>query len=116
VRLRRYATAAATILVAIVCALTVPVGQLRTISRITTCCCPDPTHCHCPDHEPDPKGNASMRACHRESHDFTAPLLPAFTEPPVIALAPPERAITLVSAPLRTPHAPPVPARPDAPS
>jgi hypothetical protein len=115
VRLRRYATAAATILVAIVCALTVPVGQLRTMSRITTCCCPDPTHCHCPDHKPDPKGT-SMRACHRQSHDVVASVLPAFTEPPLIALAPPERAITLVSAPLRSPHAPPVPARPDAPS
>jgi hypothetical protein len=57
-----------------------------------------------------------MRACHRSSHDFVAPVLPAFTEPPVIALAPPVRAITLVSAPLRSPHAAPVPARPDAPS
>jgi hypothetical protein len=116
VRLRRYATAAATILVAIVCALTVPVGQLRTMSRITTCCCPDPSHCHCPDHKNDHSGKQQMRACHRSSHDFVAPVLPEFTQPPVIALAPPARAITFVAAPLRTPHAPPVPARPDAPS
>jgi hypothetical protein len=85
------------------------------MSRITTCCCPDPTHCHCPDHKPDPNGT-SMRACHRQSHDVTASVLPAFTEPPLIALAPPERAIALVRAPLSAPHAPPVSARPDAPS
>jgi hypothetical protein len=116
VRLRRYATAAATILVAIVCALTVPVAQLRTISRITTCCCPDQEHCHCPDHKPDHSGKPMMRACHRQSTDLVSPAAPAFTEPPVIALAPPDRAIALVAAPLRTPHAPPAPARPDAPS
>jgi hypothetical protein len=116
VRLRRYATAAATILVAIVCALAVPVTQLRTMSRITTCCCPDPSHCHCPDHEPDQPGTPSMRSCHRTSHDFVAPVLPAFTEPPAIALAPAERAVTLVAAALPAPHAAPIPARPDAPS
>jgi hypothetical protein len=116
VSLRRYATAAATILVAIVCALTVPVAQLRMMSRITTCCCPDPSHCHCPDHKPDQDGGPSMRTCHRESHDIVAPVLPTFTQVEVVALAPPDRAVALVSVPLRSPHAPPVPARPDAPS
>lgn len=115
-RLRRYATAAATILVAIVCALTVPVGQLRTMSRITTCCCPDPSHCHCPDHKADHSGKQQMRACHRSSHDFVAPVLPDFTQPSLIALAPPERASALVAVPLRAPHAAPAAARPDAPS
>lgn len=115
-RLRRHATAAATILVAIVCALTVPVAQLRTVARITTCCCPDQTKCHCPDEKPDHGTSPSMRACHRTSHDFVAPVLPGFMQPAVIALAPSERAVALVSAPLRTPHAAPAPARPDAPS
>lgn len=115
-RLRRYATAAATILVAIVCAFTVPVAQLRTMSRITTCCCPDPSHCHCPDHQGDSSTTPSMRACHRTSHDFVAPVLPGFTDAPVVALVVPERAVTLVATPLPAPHAAPIPARPDAPS
>ena len=115
-KLRRYATAAATILVAIVCAFAVPVSQLRTFSRIETCCCPDPSHCHCPDHKPNPAGTPTMGACHRQSHDFVAPVLPAFVTPAVVAVAFPERAITLVAAPLRTPHAAPAPRRPDAPS
>lgn len=115
-RLRRYATAAATILVAIVCAFTVPVAQLRTISRVTTCCCPDPSHCHCPDHKTAPTDQPSMGACHRQSHDFVAPVLPAFVAPEVVAIAPAERAMPPASAPLRTPHVAPAPRRPDAPS
>ena len=115
-KLRRYATAAATILVAIVCAFTVPVAQLRTISRVTTCCCPDPSHCHCPDHKQAPGDEPTMRACHRQSHDFVAPVLPAFVAPAVADVPAPDRAIALVPAPLRTPHAAPIPRRPDAPS
>jgi len=117
VNIRRLATAAATIVVAIVCALTVPISQLRTISTVTTCCCPDPTHCHCPDHKPthDPHG-PSMGPCHRQSHDVISPVLPVFTAPTELALASPPRAIAIVAAPLRTPHAPPAARRPDAPS
>ncbi len=113
---RRLASAAATILVAIVCALTVPTAQLRTFSRVTTCCCPDPSHCHCPDHKTGPDGGATMRACHRSSHDFIAPVLPAFTAPEEIVVARAERAIPLATPPLRTPHAAPTLRRPDAPS
>ena len=116
VNVRRLATAAATILVACVCALTVPTAQLRTFSRVTTCCCPDPSDCHCPDHKPGTDGEPSMRACHRQSTDFVAPVLPAFTSPQVVAIAPAERAIPLASVPLRTPHAAPALRRPDAPS
>ena len=116
VNVRRLATAAATIVVAIVCALTVPISQLRTISTVTTCCCPDQSHCHCPDEKPGEPGCPAMSACHRQSHDVIAPVLPVFTAPTEVAFARPERAIALVAAPLRTPHAPPALRRPDAPS
>jgi hypothetical protein len=115
VNVRRLATAAATIVVAIVCALSVPISQLPTIATVTTCCCPDPHYCHCPDHKPG-QHDASMRPCHRQSHDFISPVLPVFTAPAVVALVRPERAIALVAAPLRTPHASPALRRPDAPS
>ena len=113
---RRLASAAATILVAMVCALTVPTAQLRTFARVTTCCCPDPDHCHCPDHKPSPDGQSTMGACHRLSTDFVAPVLPAFTPPGAVAIVRAERAIALVSSPLRTPHPAPALRRPDAPS
>ncbi|HSN26420.1 MAG TPA: hypothetical protein VLT45_09045 [Kofleriaceae bacterium] len=113
---RRLASAAATIVVAIVCALTVPATQLRTFSRVTTCCCPDPSHCHCPDHKLGPDGGPAMRACHRQATDFVAPVLPAFTPPEEVVLARAERAIPLAMVPLRTPHPAPALRRPDAPS
>jgi hypothetical protein len=71
-------SAAATCLVAVVVALSVPVSQLRTVSTVVTCCCPDPTHCHCPDHKPDHSKSASMRACHKTQHVTVAAQAPAF--------------------------------------
>lgn len=104
------------LLVVMLCVLAVPVTQLRTVSTVITCCCPDPSHCHCPDHKPDHSGQPAMRACHRQVHEFVSPVLPAFEGPPVIAVARPEQAIEIVAAPLRSPHAAPTLRRPDAPS
>lgn len=103
-------------ILALLCVLAVPTAQLRTFARVTTCCCPDPSHCHCPDHKAAPTDQPSMGACHRQAHDFVAPVLATFVAPDVVAIAAPERAMPLVSAPLRTPHAAPAPRRPDAPS
>jgi hypothetical protein len=103
-------------MVALVVALSVPISQLRTISIVTECCCPDPTFCHCPDHEPSHGPQPSMRACHRTQHETVAPTLPAFTAPALTALAAPQRALPAPQLALAAPHAPPSPARPDAPS
>ena len=116
VSLRRIASAAFTIVVAIVVALAVPVSQLRTISVVTTCCCPDPAKCHCPDHKPDHSNGPSIRACHKDSHESIAPQLPSFTAPQLAVAAAPARIISATFAMPLSPHAPPPPARPDAPS
>jgi hypothetical protein len=75
---RRALSIAPTLIVAIVVALAVPVSQLRTGSTVVTCCCPDPTHCHCPDHKPDHNRTPSIRACHKTQHTSVAPQAPAF--------------------------------------
>jgi hypothetical protein len=104
------------IFVAILCALAVPFGQLRTDKIVTTCCCPDPAKCHCPDHKPDHSGQSGMNACHKSSHEIVAPHAPAALHAPVsIDLAPP-RMISRALFSLATPHAPPPPADPDGPS
>ncbi len=107
-RLRRAATACATFFVAIVVALAVPVSQLRTISIVTTCCCPDPAKCHCPDHKGDPSQVPSIRACHKSRHEVVAPQLPSFAPPEVaLALAPPRVAPAVIAAPAFPHPAPP---------
>ena len=104
------------IVVAIAVALSVPTSQLRTISIVTTCCCPDPTKCHCPDHKADHSKVPSIRACHKSSHETVSPQLPSFSPPEVaIAIAPPAVAPAVLAAP-RVPHAPPVPDEPYGPS
>lgn len=115
-RLRRATTAIATIFVAIVVALAVPVSQLRTISIVTTCCCPDPAKCHCPDHKPDHSGNPSIRACHKSSHETVAPQLPSFSPPEVaIAIPAPRVAPSMIAAATLPPEAP-APDEPYGPS
>jgi hypothetical protein len=98
--IRRAAIAVATYVAAIVVALAVPVSELRTISITTTCCCPDPTKCHCPDHKPDHDKQSSIRACHRTQHESVAPQLPSFSPPEVaLAIAPPRVAYVVTGAP-----------------
>ncbi len=116
VTLRQVVTAASTIVVAIVLAISVPVSQLHTASLQSQCCCPDPDHCKCPEHEPDSRPDPSMRACHKTTHQFVSPVLPVFvTSVDQVALAP-QPAATEVVFVHGVPHAPPVPLRPDAPS
>ena len=113
---RRCANAVATLVVAIVVALSVPVSQLTTVAVAQTCCCPDPDNCHCPDHKADHGTQPSLRACHQQREITVAPQLPTFT-PPAIALVQP--ALRVVAAPviaLHSPHTPPTPQRPDTPS
>lgn len=116
-KIRRIATAAATVWVAIVVALALPVSQLRTVTTIAEkCCCPDPANCHCPPHGKDAPGCPQMKSCHRVEHDVVAPQLPAFAAP-AVAIAPAPVAIVAIAAPLlAAPHASPIARRPDAPS
>ena len=105
-----------TIVVAIVTALALPVSQLRTRYVTTTCCCPDPSHCHCPDHKPGDSGVPAMRACHKEAHEIVSPVPPAI-DVPEVAVAPAEPRVTVaIASPIPAPHAAPAPRRPDAPS
>lgn len=113
---RRAAAWLSTIVVAALVALAVPVSQLRTVAILKTCCCPDPDHCHCPDHKTDTSSQPSMRACHNSERAIVAPEAPAF-QPPMIALAsaPVVTAFT-IEASIPAPHRAPAPIRPDAPS
>jgi hypothetical protein len=115
VRLSRGAGSIA-IAIAIVLSVVVPASQLRTMSRVTTCCCPDPAKCHCPDHRPDHSKRPMLRGCHREAHEYVST-----DGPPAVAVA------HVIAAPIAAgwPIAPPdptrprdapLPARPDAPS
>lgn len=115
VPLRRAIAWVSTAMVAIAVALAVPVSQLRTITVIKSCCCPDPARCHCPDHKPDP-AQPSMRACHNTERAIVAPQLPAFTEPAPAVVAAPALAVIAIAHAVPAPHPAPAPIRPDAPS
>lgn len=103
-------------MVALVLAFAVPVSQLRTVIVEKSCCCPDPSHCHCPDHEPSKQSQPSLRACHQTQHTIVAPTLPAFAAPALASADAPAPRTALVVHQLRDPHSAPPPARPDAPS
>ena len=114
--LRRAVTRATTLVVAVVVALAVPVTQLRTVSVTTSCCCPDPSNCHCPDHKVDHSNLPSIRVCHKSSHESVSPQLPSFTPAVIaIAIAAPRIARPTMIAP-RVPHAPPAADEPYGPS
>lgn len=114
--IRRAAAWISTVAVAIVVVLSVPVSQLRTVSIVKTCCCPDPGDCHCPDHEADSSSQPSIRACHNTERAIAAPELPAFAAPAVARAVVPAVAIIAIDHVLPAPHPAPPPARPDAPS
>jgi hypothetical protein len=116
VSLRQLVATASTIAVAIVLALGVPVAQLRTAATRSECCCPDPAHCKCPDHQGDESPQPTMRACHRAEQQFVSPVLPAFLAPaPELAFIARPAAVSSVFV-LPAPHPAPAPRRPDAPS
>jgi len=114
--IRRAAAWISTVVVAIVVALAVPVSQLRTISILKTCCCPDPTHCHCPDHKADAPSQPSIRACHNTERVVVAPELPAFRASVVAVEVVPVIAIVTLDHAIPAPHPAPPSIRPDAPS
>ncbi len=115
-RIRKLATAASTIVVALIVALAVPVSQLRTIAVVQTCCCPDPAKCHCPDHQPDHSKLQSIRACHKDVQ-ITAPAPAPVAPPAVVAIElAPIRFVGVVEHALQSPHIPPDVDRPDGPS
>jgi len=112
----RFVTALATISVAITVALAVPVSQLRIVSVMKSCCCPDPSNCHCPDHSKTKSTESTMRACHNEQQVSVTPQMPAF-EPPVVTIASVDVPTTTHSIDtVDEPHPAPPPQRPDAPS
>jgi hypothetical protein len=116
VTVRRAAARISTVVVAILVGLAVPVSQLRTITVIKSCCCPDPSNCHCPDHKADSTPQSSMRACHSTERAIVAPQLPAFRAPGVAITPAPAPVAIAVAAPIPAPHPAPPPPRPDAPS
>ena len=72
-RIRRAATAIATMIVAIVVAIAVPVASLKTVTVVASCCCPDPAHCHCPDASKHGGNCPAIRACHRIQFEYVSP-------------------------------------------
>ncbi len=104
------------LLLAIATALTVPVSQLQTASVRIECCCPDPQHCHCPDHSKERPAQPTMRACHRTRHDVVSPQLPSFAAPEVAVASAPPRVIARALVALPAPHAAPLSEEPYGPS
>ena len=116
VGLRQLVTAASTIVVAIVLAISVPVSQLHTVGVQTQCCCPDPDDCKCPGHDADGAPQSQMQACHKTQREFVSPVLPAFV-PPALELAVALEPVTFEPVFVHdVPHPAPAPRRPDAPS
>lgn len=104
------------LLIAMAVALAMPVSQLRTVVVKLACCCPDPSQCHCPDHGAPSPPQPSMRACHRTSTTFVAPVLPAFVPAAEVAIVLPARVTLASSFEMTSPHEAPAAARPAAPS
>lgn len=103
-------------IVALLLALTVPVSQLRTVTIETSCCCPDPATCHCPDHGETKPDQAQLKACHQTTKAHVAPTLPAFAAPATVELPVQIAAPARVAVAHPPPHESPPPSRPDAPS
>jgi len=115
-KLRARTTAIVTWIVTCVLALAVPVTQLTTFSSKTTCCCPNPANCHCPDHKPDRSNKSSIRACHKNTHDSVAPTLPSFAPPTTVAANAPAVVAPAAIFALPAPHDEPPPMEPPGPS
>ena len=116
VLLRRIATAASTIVVAIVLAIFVPVAQLQTVAEAPPCCCPNPKKCKCPDHKKGAEGPPTMRACKQSPDAVVQAQLSVFVPPAVPVAIAPARIIGEAHVALADPHPAPAPRRPDAPS
>jgi hypothetical protein len=115
VYVRRAVTWISTVLVAIVVAFTVPVSQLRTVTVIMTCCCPDPEQCHCPDHEPDHGSQPTFKQCHKSADTFESAAAPSVAIAVRTELAVVRAAVRLYHV-LPAPHESPILERPPGPS
>ena|GEM_PF-1746828 len=113
--IRRIATWISTVVVAIVVAVAVPVSQLRTVAVILSCCCPDPDHCSCPDHETDHGSTPTIKQCHKSADTFESAVAPSVAIATRLELVPVRAAIVLHHA-LPAPHASPLLERPRGPS
>jgi hypothetical protein len=116
VLLRRIATAASTIVVAIVLAVFVPVAQLRTVAEAPPCCCPSPKQCKCPDHKSGDSGPPTMRACKQTPDAVVQAQLSVFVPPSIAIAIAPAILVSEAHVALADPHPEPAPRRPDAPS
>jgi hypothetical protein len=104
------------IIVCAIVALAVPVSQLRTVSVVSECCCPDPDNCHCPDHGKSLPSQTTIKQCHRSTDLAIGSSLPEFSPPSAVVVSPPARRVAFAEFRLCLPHPPPSPARPAAPS
>lgn len=102
--------------IAVIVMFALPISQLRTVTVTVECCCPDPTKCHCPDHDKDPSQQPTMKACHKSSNAFEAPTVPQFTAVASETVTLPARAIAAIDHALTHPHLPPSLAAPRGPS
>jgi hypothetical protein len=110
----KFALSTFVVVLAVIVAL--PVSQLRLVTVIVECCCPDPAHCHCPDHHPTSTPHDTIQACHKSSDTFESASAPSFAPAIVVTEIVPTRALVAVHHAHATPHEPPSPERPSAPS
>lgn len=116
VRIRHVAATIATAFVAICVALAVPVSQLQLRTDVTTCCCPDPAKCHCPDHNGASDEGTSMRACHKTYQELVSADFPSFAFPWIAGVElDVQTALVTMTYAISPPKPPPVP-EPTGPS
>jgi len=102
-----------------VLSLALPAAQWQLPTTATTCCCPDPSNCHCPDEHSKQHDDRTpgARACHRDQVEFGGPSVPAAAELATIEISTPVAAVTMIPPrPIAAPHPAPDPRRPAAPS
>jgi hypothetical protein len=116
VKIRRAAASFATFVVAICVALAVPVSQVRLVTTIASCCCPDPSHCHCPAEKPSRPETPAMKTCHHRSQEIVSPSAPLFVHATEHATDRAPRVIEVAVELRNDRHDTPDPRRPDAPS
>jgi len=107
--------ALSTVAVAFALILALPVSQLRLLTLVEQCCCPDPDHCQCPDH-PSDSSQPTLSQCHKTIDTLESTGGPSFAPSVAIAELVPTRVPVAVHHTDSMPHEPPSPERPSAPS
>lgn len=104
-------------LVALLVTAASPIVRLVQASARVTCCCPDPTTCHCPDHQKSERdGQDRMKACRGTTDPLTGSVFVDVVAPGRLALVVEPPPVVPVRVPLTSPHAPPDRERPRGPS